>query len=158
MANDIEITIHQNDLGHAEPEFGLTDRDLKLFDVDGKIRVGVYVDDKSVEPKQNKGDSIVVKLPPGSAGRTSTVTVIDDVGKILKLLKYRGDEKIEDPDDERLALLKAIGEASGKIAAALSEDQPLITAINNLTAAINTKIDPNRSALNAGVDETNKQK
>jgi hypothetical protein len=158
MANDIEITIHQNDLGHAEPEFGLTDGDLRLFDVDGKIRVGVYVDGKSVEPKHKKGNSIVVKLPSGAAGRTSTVTVIDDVGKILKLLKYKGDEKIKDPDDDGLALLKALGEASGKIATALSADQPLITAINNLIAAINTKIDPHRLAPNAGVDETNEQK
>jgi hypothetical protein len=158
MAKDIEITIHQNDLGHAEPDFGLTEGDLRLFDVDGKIRVDVYIDGKSVEPKQKTGDSIVVKLPPGAADRTSTVTVVDDVGKILKLLKYKGDKKIKDPDDDALALLKTIGEASGKIAAALSTDQPLITAINNLTAAINTKIDPPRSAPNAGIDETNKQK
>ena len=44
MAQEIEITINEADLGRADREFGLDKDDLKLFDADGKTSVNVFVD------------------------------------------------------------------------------------------------------------------
>jgi hypothetical protein len=151
MANDIEITIHQAELDEAESELGLTSDDLKLFDNQGKIRVDVYVDGKLVESKKKANDSVTVKMPASAAGKISTVVVTTRAGKTLKILRYAGDKKITDKDspDDGAALAKAIGEASDKIAAPFSKDQPLIAAINNLATAI-TNFDPGRLGSDAG--------
>ena len=58
MAQEIEITINEADLGRADREFGLDKDDLKLFDADGKTSVDVFVDGKRAELAEGPHKSI----------------------------------------------------------------------------------------------------
>ena len=63
MAQEIEITIHQADLGRADTEFGINDDDLKLFDSAGEISVDVFIDGEPAELEEGLHKSVIAKAP-----------------------------------------------------------------------------------------------
>jgi hypothetical protein len=121
MAEEITITIDKDDLGRADSEFGLTDDDLKLFDTKKKASlVKVFVDGKLTDPTAATEKSITVERPSGADGRASTVVVTTNDGKVLNVLRYEGNKKIQikDPADDE-STLKDIADAIKKIAEAM---------------------------------------
>jgi hypothetical protein len=119
MAQEIEITINEADLGRAEPEFGIDKDDLRLFDADGKISVDVFVDGELAELAEGPHKSINAKAP-SPHGRRFFVVVSGNDDKILNVLRYEGNKKIalkDPPDDE--STLKDIADAIKKIAEAM---------------------------------------
>jgi hypothetical protein len=118
MAQEIEITIHADDLGRPEREFGINDDDLKLFAKDGNTpSVRVFVDGQLVDPTKATDKSITVKWPSGFEGGTSTIVVTTKRDKILNVLRYEGNQQIaiEDPADDETTLTN-IAEAIKRIA------------------------------------------
>ncbi len=63
MAQEIEITINEADLGRADREFGLDKDDLKLFDAAGRASVDVFVDGELAELAEGPHKSIIAKAP-----------------------------------------------------------------------------------------------
>jgi hypothetical protein len=118
MAEANTITIDKADLGSAQPEFGIYDDDLKLFDTkENAILVKIFVDGDLVHPTTATEDAITLKLPPGAYGEPSTVVVTTKRDKILNVLQYEGAKKIEvrDPPDEE-GTLSDIAKAIKRIA------------------------------------------
>jgi hypothetical protein len=120
-----EITIDQAYLGHEKSEFGLTAKDLKLFDEKGDIRVDVFVDGELVKSEKKTKDSIVVKRPTGGAGKTSTVVVAANDGKLLNVVQYDGTVRRRSIDSvaEETALIKAIKASTAQIVAAINSQK-----------------------------------
>jgi hypothetical protein len=119
MAQEIEITINEADLGHAEREFGIDKDGLKLFDAGGEISVNVFVDGELAELAEGPHKSIIAKAPSLDGRRFFAVLTGND-GQILNVLRYEGDKKIpvEDPADDE-STLKDIAAAIKKIAEAM---------------------------------------
>jgi hypothetical protein len=126
MAEEIEITISEADLGRAEPEFGITKDDLKLFDDDGAIRIKVFVDGEPADLARATARSIIVKAPPRPDGGPFTVVVVTaNDGKLLNVLECEGNEKIpvEDLTDDESNLIKVIQDATNRIVAAITSQK-----------------------------------
>jgi hypothetical protein len=119
MAQDIEITINEADLGRADREFGLDKDDLKLFDADGKTSVDVFVDGERASLAEGPHKSIIAKAPSPDGRKFSAVVTRKD-GQILNVLRYEGNKKIpiEDPADDE-STLKDIAAAIKRIAEAM---------------------------------------
>jgi hypothetical protein len=103
MTREVEIVINQADLDDSDPEFGLNEDDLKLFDSEGKIRVKVFIDHEPTEPEKKTPDSIFIKRQVNTGNSTVIVTTRD--GKMLKVLRYKGNKKVKIADltnDSRL--------------------------------------------------------
>jgi len=121
MADEITVTIDKNDLGPPEPEVGITDDDLKLFDSkEHASLVKVFVDGELVYPTTVTEQSITVKWPPSAGGMPSTVVVTTKRDKVLNVLQYEGNKKtvVKDPPDDE-STLKDIADAIKKIAEAM---------------------------------------
>ncbi len=119
MADEVEIT--RADLGPAEPEFGITDDDLKLFAADEEtVLVKVFVDGEPVKPMKKTDESISIELPIGAHSEMSWIVVTTKDDNILNVMRYRGDKAIaiKDPPDDELTL-KNIAEAVKRIADAM---------------------------------------
>ena len=133
MAEEITITIHKDDLGPAEREFGSSKDDLELVDDKGTARVKVFIDNKLADAKATK-ESVIVKAPPRPVKASPrpqedmlTVVVTTNQDKIIKVLKYEFDPKEKkfrkptgEPQDSGSALIKAIGDAAQRIADAMA--------------------------------------
>jgi hypothetical protein len=118
MAKEITIIIDKSDLGPADDEFDITDDDLKLFDTKENVSlVNVFVDGHLVDPTTISEKSITVKRPFTSGSESSTIVVTTKSEKILNVLKYNENKKIEikKPTDDE-ATLKGIAEAIKRIA------------------------------------------
>jgi len=119
MAQEIEITINEADLGRADREFGLDKDDLKLFDAAGRASVDVFVDGELAELVEGPHKSIIAKAPSPD-GRKFFAVVTGNDGQILNVLQYEGTKNIpvEDPADDE-STLKDIAAAIKKIAEAM---------------------------------------
>jgi hypothetical protein len=126
MAKDIEITIHQADLGDAESEFGLTDDDLKLFDGKGKIRVDVFVDGELTDLVEAPDKSIIATAPLKRERDMLTVVVTTRQGNMISLLQY---------DAKKKQFRKPVGESAVDES---KEDQPTLV---NVIETLNNVID-----------------
>ena len=119
MAQEIEITINEADLGRPEPEFGIDKDDLRLFDANGKISVDVFVDGEPADLVEGPHKTINAMAPSPHASRFFVVVTGND-DKILNVLRYEGNKKValkDPPDDE--STLKDIAAAIKKIAEAM---------------------------------------
>jgi hypothetical protein len=119
MAQEIEITINETDLGRADREFGLDKDDLKLFDAAGRASVDVFVDGELAKLVEGPHKSIIAKAPSPD-GRKFFAVVTGNDGQILNVLQYEGTKNIpvEDPADDE-STLKDIAAAIKKIAEAM---------------------------------------
>jgi hypothetical protein len=104
MAQEVEIIINQADLDDPDSEFGLNEDELKLFDDKGNIKVNVFIDDEPAEPKKKTDESIAVKRKSNRANSTVIVTTND--GKVLSVLRYKGNKKVktDEPIDNSATL------------------------------------------------------
>ena len=124
MAVEIKITVHQADLGHTNPEFGIYKDDLTLYDDEGAIRIKVFVDGQAADLTEETEKSIIATVRPHGNKNRLPVVVTTRHEKIINVLEYDLTQKKlrkpgGQPKDDEQNLVKAIEKAADKIVAAI---------------------------------------
>jgi hypothetical protein len=125
MAKEITITIDKDDLGAADPEFGIEDEDLKLFDSDGKtVRVKVFVDGAPTGSAKASARSITIGPISVSNAPTLNVAVTTRDERIISVLPYdtrarQFTKSAAETKNNETVLLDALEKAVTRIVAAV---------------------------------------